>query len=149
MKKSDVIFTVLGIAIICYLGFSFKASKRAKSITCTYNISAICLATTLWANDNNHGKQPSSTADLISCSNEISTTKVLICPGDYFKSPATDFASLTSNNLSYEIIAPAISTQDTNNAFLRCKIHGHLGYSWGIVFDGNNKIIPADGPHDK
>jgi hypothetical protein len=149
MKRRDVIFTILGIVIICYLGFCFKASRRAKSISCTFNISAICLGTTFWADENNQGKQPSSIADLISCSNEISATRVLICPGDRFKTPATDFASLTTDNLSYELTTPAISTHDTNNAFLRCKVHGHLGYAWGIVFDGKNKIIPALDLHDK
>ena len=149
MKKRAVIFTILSVILIGYCCFCIKASNRAKSINCTFNMSAICFATTLWADESNQGKQPSSIADLISCSNEISTTHILICPSDHFKTPAVNFALLTTNNLSYQLIAMGISTDDTNNAFLRCKVHGHLGYSLGIVFDGKNKIIPAFGLHDK
>jgi len=91
MKKRDVIFTLLGIILIVFVGFCFKASRRAKSIQCTINISAICFSTTLWANDSNQGKQPSNMTDLIACSNEISTTKVLICPADIFKKTGQRF----------------------------------------------------------
>jgi hypothetical protein len=147
MKKRDVIFTIIGIMLIGYAGFCFKANRRAKSINCTFNLSAICLGTTLWADDSNQGKQPGNVADLIACSNEISTTKVLICPADNFKKPSSDFSSIGSNNLSYELIGKSILTQDTNSPFLRCEIHGHLGYSFGFVSDGKQKFIPANQIH--
>jgi hypothetical protein len=148
MKKRDVIFTILGIVLIGYTAYCFNASRRAKSIGCTFNISAICLSTSLWADENNHGIQPETVADLIACSNEITTTKVLICPGDFSRKPAKDFASIGTNNLSYELIGKMVSTQDTNSPFLRCEIHGHFGYSFGIVSDGKHKFIPANGIHE-
>ena len=144
MKKRDVIFTILGIILIGYVGFCFKANRRANSIQCTFNISAICLSTTLWADNINQGKQPGSMAELIACSNEISTTKILICPADNFKKPASDFSSIRSNNLSYVLIGKSVLTKDTNSPFLRCEIHGHLGYSFGIVSDERYKFIPVN-----
>jgi hypothetical protein len=147
MKKRDVVFTILGIILTGYVGFSFKASRRAKSISCTFNILAICLGPTLWADENNQGRQPGNMADLIACSNEINTTQILICPGDSFKKLANEFLSIGPNNLSCELIGKSVLTQDTNSPFLRCEIHGHLGYSLGLVSDGTHKFIPAKEIH--
>jgi hypothetical protein len=149
MKKRDVIFTIIGIVLVSFVLFRSKANQRAKSINCTFNISAICFATSLWADDANQGMQPRTITDLIACSNEICTTKVLICPADSQKQAAVNFSSLVTNNLSYELIGQSVRTQDTNNPFLRCEIHKHLGYSLGLVFDGKHKFIPAIEAHGK
>ena len=149
MRKRDVIFTILGIVLIGYTAYCFKASRRAKSILCTFNISGICLCTSLWADESNHGIQPMTVADLIACSNELSTTKVLICPSDFSKKPANNFSSIGTNNLSYQLIGQSVSTKDTNSPFLRCEIHGYLGYSFGFVSDGKHKFIPANEIHGK
>jgi hypothetical protein len=147
MKKRDFIFTIVGIILVGYVLFCSKASQRAKSINCTFNISAICFATSLWADDANQGMQPGTITDLIACSNEICTTKILICPADSHKQAAANFPSLGTNNLSYELIGQSVRTQDTNNPFLRCEIHGHLGYFLGLVSDGKHKFIPATEAH--
>jgi hypothetical protein len=61
----------------------------------------------------------------------------LICLGDHIRQAATNWASFTTTNTSCEIIAPAISENDTNTAYLSCVIHiNHLGYVHGYVFDG-------------
>jgi hypothetical protein len=44
--------------------------------------------------------------------------------------------NFTPENCTYEILAPGMRSDDTNIAFLRCTIHGHLGYSDSTVFDG-------------
>ena len=36
-------------------------------------------------------------------SNELSTTRILVCPNDTNKQPAADFQHLTANNISYEL----------------------------------------------
>jgi hypothetical protein len=69
-------------------------------------------------------------------SNELIMTKILICPAEHKRQPAASWASFTSENSSYEILVGGLRDGDTNGVFLRCKIHGHLGYADGTVFDG-------------
>jgi len=69
-------------------------------------------------------------------SNEINTTKILVCVADPKRQPATSWANLTLDNCSYELLSPGLPAIDVNTAILRCKIHGHLGYADGTVFDG-------------
>jgi hypothetical protein len=96
-------------------------------------MSSICFGATLWAEDNNK-RMP---ADFLSMSNELATPRILICPGDHSRQAALNWTSFTIKNSSYEIIAPGISENATNTAYLRCVIHtNHLGYVCGYVFDG-------------
>ena len=136
MKKKDVIFTVLGVILFVVVGF-FVAKPKIKqcfeSVGCGNYMSSICFAATLWAEDNNK-HMPS---DFLSMSNELCTPRILICPGDHSRQAATNWASFTATNSSYAIIAPMVSENDTNTAYLRCNIHtNHLGYVCGYVFDG-------------
>ena len=86
----------------------------------------------MWADDNG-GNYPSNQVTL---SNEIIATKILICPADPARHPAANWFSLTSDNSSYEVVASGLSNQAPGAVFLRCKVHGHLGYADGTVFDG-------------
>jgi len=72
-------------------------------------------------------------------SNELATPKLLVCPGDRMRVPAKDWASLAPTNCSYEIVAPGMNADDTTNVYFRCKLHGHLGYADGTVFDGKRR----------
>jgi hypothetical protein len=74
--------------------------------------------------------------DFVCMSNEISTTKILVCAADHKRQPATSWANLTPDNCSYELLSPGLSATDTNTAILRCTVHGHLGYVDSTVFDG-------------
>jgi hypothetical protein len=136
MKKRDVIFTVLGIILFAGVGLFAakpKIKQQLESISCGNYMSSVCFAATLWAEDNNK-RMPS---DFLSMSNELNTPRILICPGDHSRQAATNWASFTATNASYAIIAPMISVNDTNTAYLRCNIHtNHLGYADGFVFDG-------------
>jgi len=136
MKKRDVIFIVLGILLLLLAAFfaSLPELKRhAEAVGCGNYMSSICFGATMWAEDNNKHMP----ADFLSMSNELAAPRILICPGDHFRQAATNWASFTVKNTSYEIIAPAISENDTNTTYLRCVIHtNHLGYVYGYVFDG-------------
>jgi len=68
----------------------------------------------------------------------MQTPRLLICPSDT-QNPlrkATNWSGIDPALSSYEIVTPAKSLSDTNSVFLRCKLHGHLGYGDGTVFDG-------------
>jgi len=136
MKKRDVIFALLGTLLFLLAAFAASLRKlktHEEAANCGNYMSSICFGATLWAED--HDKR--MPADFLSMSNELVTPQVLICPGDHSRQAATNWASLTIKNTSYEINAPAISVNDTNTAYLRCVIHtNHLGYVNGLVFDG-------------
>ena len=107
-----------------------SAKQKAGSVQCGNYMVSICFAARLWADDND-GHLPS---DFLSMSNEVIMTKILICSGDHSRRPAASWASLTPARSSYEIVTPGLPEGDTNSVFLRCKIHGSVGYADGSVF---------------
>ena len=132
MKRRDVIFVALGILLLLVAALP-KLKRHAEAVACGNYMSSICFAATMWADDNGN-RMP---ADFLSMSNELATPRVLICPGDHSRQAATNWASFAVEKTSYNIIAPALSGDDTNTAYLRCVIHtNHLGYVHGFVFDG-------------
>ena len=136
MKKRGVIFTALNILLLLFSAFVVsgpKLKRHAESVSCGNYMSSICVAATMWADDNN-GRMP---ADFLSISNTLDTPQILICPGDHSRQAATNWASFTMANASYKIIAPSSSENDTNTAYLQCIIHtNHFGYVYAYVFDG-------------
>jgi hypothetical protein len=86
--------------------------------------SVLFAATLLWPQENN-GRLP---CDFKSMSNELGTPKILFCPGDRLHQSAANWALFTTNNCSYEI-TPGVSKGETNRVFMRCAIHGFVGYA--------------------
>src|SRR5205809_1020504 len=78
-----------------------SAKQRAESIACGNYMCSICIAARTWALDGD-GHLPS---DFLSMSNELSSPRLLICPGDHSHRPARNWASFTPQQSSYEIIS--------------------------------------------
>ena len=128
-----MIFVGLLVLVVCALVVAAPAAKRkAESVQCGNYMASIGCAAGLWASDHD-GHLPS---DLLSMSNEVVTPKTLVCPGDYSRRPAASWSVFTPADSSYEIMTPGLKEGDTNGVFLRCKIHGHLGYADTTVYDG-------------
>jgi hypothetical protein len=123
---------VAGLFMALYTAFG---SRHAESVGCGNYMSSIGCAARTWALDD-EGRLP---PDFRSMSNELATTKVLVCPGDHQRVAARNWALLDQTNCSYEIVAPGMSASDTTNIYFRCKVHGHLGYADGTVFDGKRR----------
>jgi hypothetical protein len=109
-----------------------KAKGGAQEAACVNNMKQICLAARIYAND--HGeKWPSNFAMM---SNEISMTKILVCPADKSTKPASDWASFSDANVSYQLLIPGLDESKTSNSVpaLKCRVHPNsTGYSDGSV----------------
>jgi hypothetical protein len=117
-----ILFAV--VALVCVLGLQ-HAKRRAETNACRKNLSSIGMAARLWARDHANHLPP----DLVLMSNELVSPRILICPGDYSRRPAASWASFTTVQSSFEVVTPGLLVDDTNGVFLRCKIHGTLGYA--------------------
>lgn len=138
MKKRRVRRACLVIVVASGLVlavFGPYAKRHFESMNCGNYMSSIGFGAMTWALEN--GRHLAS--DFRSLSNELSTTRVLVCPGDHQRIPAKDWSSLDPTNCSYEIVAPGLPLDDTTNVYFRCKLHGHLGYADGTVFDGRRR----------
>jgi len=103
-------------------------------VRCGNQMSSIGFAARIWAGDH----EEHLPADFRSLSNEIGNLRILICPADESRQLAANWESIGETNCSYEIVLPGMSSSDTN-VFFRCRVHGHLGYADGTVFDGRRR----------
>jgi type II secretory pathway pseudopilin PulG len=100
-----------------------SARHKAQDINSINNLKEIGLAIRIWSGDNNDqypwnvsqtnggvqeicgtdadGYETNPVAVFMIMSNELATPKILVCADDPGKQPAPDFASLTTNNISY------------------------------------------------
>jgi len=119
-----VVIAIIAILAAMLLPALAKAKARAQRTTCANNLKQTALAMRLWA-DSNEGKLPwkvdqslgggkpngsgnaTVNLQLSLVSNELATTKMLLCPEDVRKVAATNFATLTLTNVSYALCLEA------------------------------------------
>jgi hypothetical protein len=125
-----------------------RAKARAQSVKCVNNMKQVGLAVRVWAIDHD-GEYPfnlstnkGGTLELCArgsdgfdrnaafhlqvVSNELSTTKILVCPGDTKKQPALDFQSLQPAHVSYQMRSGTNINETVPEEVLAvCPIHGH------------------------
>jgi hypothetical protein len=106
---------------------------------CGKHLTAINQAARVWA-DAHNGRLPSS---FLLISNELVSTRLLLCPGDKLREPADKWRALTSANTSYVIDEGALNLLEmlqnnsslrwilTNRHYLGCKVHS--GNSVGVL----------------
>jgi len=115
-----VVIAIIAILAALLLPALARAKASAKKVTCTNNLKQISLGLTLWADDHggrfpwkvsqaDGGGRPNLTGNarvnfqLGIVSNELSTTKILLCPADTRKVLAESFATLALTNISYAL----------------------------------------------
>src|SRR5258706_4126520 len=124
-----IVVAVLASCVAFFLGARGRAKQQAELLVCGNYMDAIGFAARMWSNDNGDRFPP----NLVSMSNELTTPKILICPGDHSRKASTSWAQFTPEQSSFEMVTPSLRDGDTNAVFLRCKIHGSIGYADGSV----------------
>jgi len=122
----------------------FQAAKaKAQSTVCINNIKRIGLAARLWAMNNSR----TFPTDFLSMSNELSTPKILVCPGDTNRSAADRWADVNQTSISYELLSPGISDNDPGIVFLRCPLHNNVGLANGSahMLNQGRSVVQRDG----
>ncbi|HWX19330.1 MAG TPA: hypothetical protein VN578_05400 [Candidatus Binatia bacterium] len=108
---------------------------------CVNNLKQVGLAIRTWALDN----QDRYPTDIISCSNELSTVNVLICPGDSGKQQFKNifWGQFRPEMVSYEL---SLSGKDESatpeHIIARCPIHQNVLFSDGSVKRGPGNPVP-------
>lgn len=127
-----VMVAILGLGLAISYAMLEKAKAKAASLNCASSICSISFCARLYAHDHG-GIFPTN---FISFQDDLNTPKILRCSGDRTRPRAENWKEFSETNSSYEIVNPGLREDATNQVFIRCRVHGHLGYPDGTVFDG-------------
>jgi hypothetical protein len=111
--------------------FFDDAETEAERVRCVNNLKQVGLALRVWAGDNND-KYPTS---LVVMSNELSTPKILICPGDKARQPygSLTFSQFQDNMTSYQFKLQPDDEEFPDCIIAWCPIHHNYLLADGSV----------------
>ena len=155
----DLCFTLVGLFILAVLTIpmTFEHKKAAVRINCVNNLKQVALGFRIWSGDNDDrypmavftndqgGPLYASTDSMFRyfqvMSNEFPTPKILICPQDWERNPATNFGTgFSSQNTSYFIGLEAV--ESNTNMFLS----GDRSLSNGNLLSNGTMLLSSNQP---
>jgi len=131
------LFAFIAISVISGIYCGRVAQRAARSAGCASNMKAICLSGRLWANE----RVELMPTNFMCMSNEIITPKVLRCPADNARPRVNTWEEFSEEKSSYLMVSPGANEGTTNVVFIRCRIHGHLGFADGSLRNANRTKV--------
>lgn len=133
-----------------------EAKTRGEEISCSSKMKQIGLAFALWASDHDDqfpfnvttnaggtlelcardelGFEVDATPHLLVMTNEFSSPKLLVCPADPTRQPATNWGSFTASNVTYRVRSgPSVTRSRPGEVLTICPIHQSVGKADGSV----------------
>ncbi|HTR40208.1 MAG TPA: hypothetical protein VMH87_01155 [Pseudomonadales bacterium] len=161
-----LVIVTLIILVAIFLPVLVTPERRPPRINCVSNLKQIDLAFRIWEGDSNNrypmtvsvtnggAMETTATGDLVNCfivmSNELSTPKILVCPADWKKSPATNFGSgFNASHISYFIGVDADESypQRIMSGDANLSVNGSLMKSGLVEYPTNAPIAWGPGRH--
>jgi prepilin-type N-terminal cleavage/methylation domain-containing protein/prepilin-type processing-associated H-X9-DG protein len=162
-----VVIAIIAILAAMLLPVLAAAKRRAQRINCVSNVKQVNLALRIWEGDNNNlypmavstsaggaAENLATTANggvtgykaegitniFTACSNELSTTRILMCPSDNTRAAATNFAQLVIN-------PPGSSTSGNGTNAISYFVCGDASETYPqMVMDGDRNVGTAATP---
>jgi hypothetical protein len=108
-----------------------EAKTRAQSAACVNNLKQVALASRIYAMDNANVNAP----DFLTMSNELSTPKILFCPGNTNHPDVKTWADFATTVSSYKFLAAGVtnSDYDPQRILTYCPTHNIFGLCDGSV----------------
>ncbi len=108
-----------------------EAKERAQSTACVNNLKQIGLAVRIWEGEHNDVNAP----DFLSMSNELSTPKILFCPGNTNHPTVKTWADFATTSSSYEFLTAGVTNANTDpeRISVHCATHNNFGLCDGSV----------------
>lgn len=108
-----------------------KAKARAQSIACINNLKQVGLALRIYANEHADVNPP----DFLTMSNELSTPKILFCPGNTNHPAVKTWADFAATSSSYEFLTASVTNADADPQRIStyCRTHNIFGLCDGSV----------------
>ena len=133
-----------------------ETNARAQEISCFNNMKQIGLAFVVWASDHDdqfpfnvktnaggtlefcardeRGFEENAAPHFLVITNELFRPKILVCPADPTRQPATNWASVTASNVTYRVRTGLSVTRSRRGEVLTiCPIHQSVGKADGSV----------------
>ena len=150
-----VVIAIIGVLAALMLPALGRAKANAQRVACLNQLRQISVAMRLWADDNegrypwkvdqrHGGAKPNGTDNakvnlqFAVVSNQLTTTKVLLCPRDTVRTPGRSFGTLALNNISYALCNEA---DEKRPAMVLAAERNLVGFDFTALSDNVNCFV--------
>ena len=138
LRRLLIGFVVFVVALLAWLPSAIRAKREAQSMSCSSHLVSLGLIARLWADEN--GERLPTNYECMRYVRELpmNAPRGWVCPADDGNPMAgkKDWSDFNPAHAGYEIVSPGVPDTETNAVLFRCKVHGHLCYADGSVYDG-------------